>query len=252
MLIKSAEEINKMRAASQLAAKTLEMIEEYVKPGVTTKQLDDICYKYITEDLNAIASTLNHHGFPACICTSINNVVCHGIPSDKVLKSGDIINIDVTVKKDGYIGDTSKMYLVGDVEPFAKRLVDVSQQCMYAGIEVVKPGVHVGDIGYAIESCARKNNYTVVREYGGHGIGQEMWEDPHIPNFGVPGEGLELKAGMTFTIDPMVNQRGCDVRELSDGWTIVTRDRKLSAQWEHTLLVTDVGVEILTLREEEK
>lgn len=240
-----------MRVACHLAAQTLEMIEEYVKPGVSTKQLDQICHQFITKDLNAIPSTLNHHGFPACICTSINQVVCHGIPSDKQLKEGDIINIDVTVKKDGFIGDTSKMFLVASVKSYSKRLVDIAQQCMYEGIKVVKPGNHVGDIGSAISKCARKHNYTVVREFGGHGIGEDMWEDPHIPNFGKPGTGMKLVPGMIFTIEPMVNQGKAEIRQLGDGWTIITKDRKLSAQWEHTVLVTEKGVEILTARGEE-
>ncbi len=251
MLIKSSEQIEKMRIACRLAAMTLEMIGSHIKAGIRTKELDSICHQYITTTLKAIPSTLNHHGFPASICASINHVVCHGIPGDKKLKSGDILNIDVTVKKDGFIGDTSKMFLIGEVKPFAKRLVNVSQQCMYEGIKAARPGNCIGDIGYAISACAQKHNYTVVHEFGGHGIGQTMWEDPHIPGFGTPGSGLALQPGMIFTIEPMVNQGKRYIKELGDGWTVITKDRKLSAQWEHTVLVTEDGVEILTLRDNE-
>lgn len=251
MHIKSPQQIEKMRIACRLAAQTLEMIEQYVKPGITTKELDQICYQYITEKLDAIPSTLNHHGFPGCICTSINQVVCHGIPGDKKLKEGDILNIDVTVKKDGYIGDTSKMFLIGAVKPYAKRLAEVARECMYEGIKAVKPTNHIGDIGFAITSHAKKNRYTVVHEFGGHGIGESMWEDPHIPNYGEPATGLELQPGMIFTVEPMVNQGTRHTRQLGDNWTIITKDRKLSAQWEHTVVVTESGVDILTLREEE-
>jgi len=251
MLIKSTDQIEKMRVACRLAAKTLEYIENHVKIGITTKELDSICYQYITKTLNAIPSTLNHQGFPASICTSLNHVVCHGIPSEKKLKNGDIINIDVTVKKDGFIGDTSKMFLIGEVKPFAKRLVDVAQQCMYEGIRAVGPGNCIGDIGYAISALAKKHNYSIVREFGGHGIGNIMWEEPHIPNYGSPASGMILQPGMTFTIEPMINQGKRNIRQLGDGWTIITKDRKLSAQWEHTVLVTKNGVEVLTIRHDE-
>lgn len=249
MLIKSSEQIVKMRIACRLAAQVLEMIEAYVKPGISTGKLEKICRQYITEELKAIPSTLNHHGFPASICTSINHVVCHGIPNEnKILKNGDILNIDVTVKKEGFIGDTSKMFLVGDVKPFAKKLCEVARECMNEGIKLIRPGAHMGDIGYAIANHATNHGYSVVHEFGGHGIGTTMWEDPHVPNFGKPGTGLKLEPGMIFTIEPMVNQGSRHIRQLSDGWTIVTKDRKLSAQWEHTVLVTNNGVEILTLR----
>lgn len=252
MFVKTADEIQKMRVAGKLAASVLEMITPYVVKGVSTGELERICRKYIIEDLQAIPASLNHHGFPGCVCTSINHVVCHGIPSDtKFLKEGDIINIDVTVKKDGYIGDTSKMFLIGKVASYAKRLVQVTQECLYLGIKLVKPGIRTGDIGFAIQTLAEKNHYSVVREFGGHGIGKEMWEEPHIHHFGKPGEGVILEAGMTFTIEPMINLGKKDIRQLDDGWTIVTKDRKLSAQWEHTILVTDDGFEILTLRNEE-
>ncbi|MFO3156634.1 type I methionyl aminopeptidase [Legionella pneumophila serogroup 1] len=251
MLVKTPEEIKKMRVAEQLAASVLEMIEPYVIAGTSTKELEQICRQYIVEDLKAIPSTLNHYGFPACICTSINHVVCHGIPSEKKLKNGDIINIDVTVQKDGYIGDTSKMFLVGNIKPFAKKLVEVTQECLYKAISIVRPGAHLGDIGNIIQTHAEQHGYSIVREFGGHGIGKSMWEDPHIMHFGKPNTGLRLQAGMTFTIEPMLNLGRKEVKTLGDGWTVVTKDHKLSAQWEHTILVTDNGHEILTLRADE-
>jgi methionyl aminopeptidase len=253
MLVKTPEEIQKMRVAGRLAASVLEMIEPFVIAGVTTAELERICRKYIIEDLQAIPASLNHHGFPGCICTSLNHVICHGIPSDKkVLKVGDILNIDVTVKKDGYIGDTSKMFCVGNVKPYAERLIKVTQECMYKAIQIVRPGIRLGDIGHVIQQYAEAHRYTIVREFGGHGIGKEMWEEPHVPHFGKPNTGLELQAGMTFTIEPMINLGKKDIRSLPDGWTIITKDHKLSAQWEHTILVTETGYEVLTLRQEEK
>ncbi|CZG74798.1 TPA: type I methionyl aminopeptidase [Legionella pneumophila] len=251
MLVKTPEAIEKMRVAGQLAASVLEMIEPYVIAGTSTKELEQICRQYIVEDLKAIPSTLNHYGFPACICTSINHVVCHGIPSEKKLKNGDIINIDVTVQKDGYIGDTSKMFLVGNIKPFAKKLVEVTQECLYKAISIVRPGAHLGDIGNIIQTHAEQHGYSIVREFGGHGIGKSMWEEPHIMHFGKPNTGLRLQAGMTFTIEPMLNLGRKEVKTLGDGWTVVTKDHKLSAQWEHTILVTDNGHEILTLRADE-
>lgn len=253
MLAKTPEEIQKMRVAGRLAASVLEMIESFVIAGVTTAELERICRKYIIDDLQAIPASLNHHGFPGCICTSVNHVICHGIPSDKkVLKEGDILNIDVTVKKDGYIGDTSKMFLIGAVKPYAERLVKVTQECMYKAIQIVRPGIRLGDIGHVIQQHAEANRYTVVREFGGHGIGKEMWEEFHVPHFGKPNTGLELQAGMTFTIEPMINLGKRDIRSLPDGWTVITKDHKLSAQWEHTVLVTETGYEVLTLREEDE
>ncbi|ABQ54235.1 TPA: type I methionyl aminopeptidase [Legionella pneumophila] len=251
MLVKTSEEIKKMRVAGQLAASVLEMIEPYVIAGTSTRELEQICRQYIVEDLKAIPSTLNHYGFPACVCTSINHVVCHGIPSEKKLKNGDIINIDVTVQKDGYIGDTSKMFLVGNIKPFAKKLVEVTQECLYKAISIVRPGAYLGDIGNIIQTHAEQHGYSIVREFGGHGIGKSMWEDPHIMHFGKPNTGLRLQAGMTFTIEPMLNLGRKEVKTLGDGWTVVTKDHKLSAQWEHTILVTDNGHEILTLRADE-
>ena len=251
MPVKTPDEIQKMRTACRLAAEVLEMITPYVVPGVTTAQLERICRQFIIEEQQAIPSTLNHYGFPACICTSINHVICHGIPSEKKLKEGDIINIDVTVKKDDFIGDTSKMFLVGKVKPFAERLVQITQDCLYQAIAIVKHGTKIGDIGHVIQQIAEKNNYSVVEEFGGHGIGRAMWEEPHILHYGTPNTGKTLLAGMTFTIEPMINLGKKNTRKLGDGWTVVTKDHKLSAQWEHTLLVTDSGCEILTIRSDE-
>lgn len=253
MNLKKPDEIAKMRIAGHLAASVLDMIEPHVQAGISTGELERICRQFIVKDLDSVPSTLNHHGFPGCICTSINHVVCHGIPSDmQILEEGDIINIDVTVKKDGFIGDTSKMYLVGKVPSYAERLVKITQECLYKGIELVRPGARLGDIGYVIQKYAQDNHYSVVREFGGHGIGREMWEDPHVLHYGKQATGLELKPGMTFTIEPMINLGKKDIRILRDGWTVITKDRKLSAQWEHTILVTELGYEILTLRQEEK
>ncbi len=250
--IKSAEEIEKMRVAGRLAAEVLEMIGDYVKPGVTTGELDRICHDYIVNQQQAIPAPLNYRGFPKSICTSINHVVCHGIPSDdKVLKKGDMVNIDVTVIKDGYHGDTSKMFYVGEPTPAIKRLVDITQECLYIGIDMVKPGVRLGDIGHAIQQYAESNHYSVVREYCGHGIGKEFHEEPQVMHYGRPGTGFELQAGMTFTIEPMINQGKRFTKLMKDEWTVITKDRKPSAQWEHTLLVTDNGVEVLTRRQEE-
>lgn len=249
--LKSTEEFDKMRTAGHLAAQVLEMIEPFVVPGVTTDELNTRCHDYITQVQQAIPAPLNYRGFPKSICTSVNHVICHGIPSDKRLKKGDIINIDVTVIKDDYHGDTSKMFLVGDVAPYAKRLVDVTQECLYLAIDMVKPGVQLGDIGAAIQQYAEKQRYSVVREYCGHGIGKVFHEDPQVLHYGTPGTGIELKAGMTFTIEPMINAGKRHTRLLGDNWTVITKDRKLSAQWEHTLGVTDTGCEIFTLRPSE-
>lgn len=253
VIIKTQDEIEKMRVAGQLAATVLEMIGEYVKPGVSTGELDRICHDYIVNVQKAIPAPLNYNGFPKSICTSVNHVVCHGIPSEsKILKNGDIINIDVTVIKDGYHGDTSKMFFVGDVAPHAKRLCRITQECMYKGIEIVRPGVTLGDIGHVIQEHAERNNYSVVREYCGHGIGKIFHEEPQILHYGKPGQGLVIEEGMTFTIEPMINL-GSRHTKLSkaDGWTVTTKDRRLSAQWEHTLAVTADGFDIMTIRSEE-
>lgn len=250
--IKTPEEIEKMQVAGALAAKVLEMIGPHVKKGVATDELNTICHDYIVNELDAIPAPLNYKGFPKSICTSLNHVVCHGIPSDKTLKDGDIINIDVTVIKDGYHGDTSKMFFVGKPSILAERLVRITQECLYIGIKMVKPGVQLGDIGAAIQAHAEKHHYSVVREYCGHGIGAVFHEDPQVLHYGKPGTGIPLEKGMTFTIEPMINAGKRHVKLLPDDWTVVTKDRKLSAQWEHTLLVTDTGYEILTLRSEEQ
>jgi methionyl aminopeptidase len=249
--LKTADEIEKMRIAGRLAAQVLEMIGEHVKPGVTTDQLNSICHDYIVNVQQAIPAPLNYKGFPKSICTSINHVVCHGIPNEKPLKDGDVLNIDVTVIKDGYHGDTSKMFMVGKVSEWAEKLARVTQECMYKGIALVKPGVRLGDIGEAIQKHAEKNGYSVVREYCGHGIGAVFHEEPQVLHYGRAGTGMELKEGMTFTIEPMINQGRAETRLLGDGWTAITKDRKLSAQWEHTLLVTATGYEIFTLRHDD-
>jgi len=249
--IKTPEEIAKMRVAGRLAAEVLEMIGEHVKPGITTEELDRICHDYIVNVQQAIPAPLNYKGFPKSICTSINHVVCHGIPNDKPLKDGDILNIDITVIKDGYHGDTSKMFLVGDAPEWARRLCQVTQECLYRGIELVRPGARLGDIGESIQKHAEKNGFSVVREYCGHGIGAVFHEEPQVLHYGRAGTGLELREGMTFTIEPMINQGRAETRLLGDGWTAITKDRKLSAQWEHTVLVTADGYEILTLRSDD-
>jgi len=246
--IKTHEEQAKMRVAGQLAAEVLDMIAPHVQPGVTTDELDHLCHDYIVNQQQAIPANVGYNGFPKTLCTSINHVVCHGIPSDKKLKNGDIINIDVTVIKDGFHGDTSKMYYVGEPSVLAKRLVQITHDAMLTGIDMVKPGVRLGDIGHAIQNYAESHGFSVVREYCGHGIGRVYHEDPQVLHYGTPGTGLELKPGMTFTIEPMINAGKRHVRLLPDGWTVVTKDHSLSAQWEHTLLVTDDNHEILTMR----
>lgn len=250
--IKTVEDIEKMRVAGKLAAEVLDMITPHVKEGVTTDALNQICHDYIVNVQQAIPAPLNYNGFPKSICTSINHVVCHGIPSTKVLKDGDIINIDVTVIKDGFHGDTSKMFFVGSPSIKAKNVVTIAHECLWIGINMVKPGVHLGDIGYAIAQHAEKNRCSVVRDYCGHGIGRIFHEDPQVLHYGTPGTREKLIPGMTFTIEPMVNLGKHHTRLLPDQWTVVTKDHSLSAQWEHTLLVTDDGVEVLTLRQEEK
>nr|WP_067292914.1 type I methionyl aminopeptidase [Marinobacterium profundum] len=250
--IKTPEDIEKMRIAGRLAAEVLEMIEPFVKPGVTTNELNQICHDYIVNEQKAIPAPLNYHGFPKSICTSVNQVVCHGIPNDKPLKNGDSINIDITVIKDGYHGDTSKMFPVGKVAPHIERLAEITQECMYKAIALVKPGAHLGDIGHVIQQHAEANHYSVVREYCGHGIGLEFHEDPQVLHYGRPGTGVELREGMIFTIEPMINAGKRHVKlSKKDGWTVETVDRRLSAQWEHMILVTADGHEVLTLRTEE-
>jgi methionyl aminopeptidase len=251
--IKSEEEFARMRVAGRLAAEVLEMIQPYVEPGVTTGELDRICHDYIVNKQQAIPAPLNYNGFPKSICTSVNDVVCHGIPSDsKKLRSGDIVNIDVTVIKDGYHGDSSVMVGVGKVPAHAERLIRVTQECLYLALELVRPGTRLGDIGHVIQQHAEANYYSVVREYCGHGIGRVFHEDPQVLHYGNPGEGLELRPGMTFTIEPMINAGKRHPRlNAHDGWTVTTRDGRLSAQWEHTLGVTEDGCEVFTRRSDE-
>jgi methionyl aminopeptidase len=250
--IKTAEEIAKMRVAGRLAAQVLEMIEEHVRPGITTADLDRICHDFIVNEQQAIPAPLDYKGFPKSICTSVNHQVCHGIPGNKRLKKGDIVNIDITVIKDGFHGDTSKMFFVGEPSVLARRLTRVTQQALRIGIEQVRPGASLGDIGHAIQKFVEGHRYSVVQEYCGHGIGREFHEDPQVLHYGKPGAGLILQPGMCFTIEPMVNAGKRFIKLLNDGWTVVTKDRSLSAQWEHTILVTGEGHEILTLREEER
>jgi methionyl aminopeptidase len=250
--IKSPDEIEKMRVAGRLAAEVLDYITPFVKSGTTTDELDRLCHDYMVNVQNTIPAPLNYAPpgyapYPRSICTSINHVVCHGVPGDKKLKSGDIVNIDITVIKDGYHGDTSRMFCVGEPSIQAKRLCEITYQCMWRGIEAVKPGAHLGDVGYAIQFHAESHGYSVVREFCGHGIGQNFHEEPQILHYGRPGTGLPLIPGMTFTIEPMINAGKPGIRQLNDGWTIVTKDHSLSAQWEHTVLVTETGYEVLTL-----
>ncbi len=256
--IKSAADIEGMRVAGRLAAEVLEMIAGHVVPGVSTAELDRICHDHIVERQRAIPANVGYGGapgripFPATICTSVNNVICHGIPSpSKILREGDILNIDVTVIKDGWHGDTSRMFIVGEGSVLARRLVEATREAMYRGIRAVRPGATLGDVGHAIQSHAETHRFSVVREYCGHGIGRIYHEDPQVLHYGQPGTGLRLEPGMTFTIEPMINAGKRHTRLLPDGWTVVTNDRSLSAQWEHTVAVTESGVEVLTLREDD-
>lgn len=252
--IKTADEIAKMRVAGKLAAEVLEMIAEHVKPGISTAQLDRICHDYIVNVQQAIPAPLGYGTppFPKSICTSVNHVICHGIPSDKILKKGDVLNIDITVIKDGYHGDTSKMFFVGEPPIAGKRLSEITQQCMYLGIKQVRPGASMGDIGRAIQKHAHANHYSVVEEFCGHGIGSRFHEAPQILHYyHKDSDKIVMQPGMIFTIEPMINQGKRHLKILPDQWTAVTKDHKLSAQWEHTVLVTQDGFEILTLRQEE-
>ncbi|SMP65893.1 type I methionyl aminopeptidase [Noviherbaspirillum suwonense] len=245
--LKNDKQIAQMRVAGQLAAEVLAMIREYVVPGVTTEELDRRCHDYIRRVQKATPANVGYHGFPKTLCTSVNGVVCHGIPNDReVLKDGDIVNIDVTVIKDGWHGDTSRMYHVGQPGDAQKRLVDTTHAAMMAGIGAVRPGARLGDVGHAIQALAEAAGYTVVREYCGHGIGRVYHEEPQVLHYGRPDTGLLLKKGMTFTVEPMINAGGAAVRQMNDGWTVVTADGSLSAQWEHMIAVTDDGAEILT------
>jgi methionyl aminopeptidase len=250
--IKTAEDIEKMRIAGRLAAEVLDYISTYVSAGVTTGELDQLCHDYMVQTQGTVPAPLNytppgHTPYPKSICTSVNHVVCHGVPGDKLLKDGDIINIDITVIKDGYHGDTSRMFYVGEPSIQAKRLCDITYESMWLGITAVKPGAHLGDIGHAIQNYVEKNGFSVVKEFCGHGIGKKFHEDPQVLHYGKPGTHLRLETGMTFTIEPMINAGKPHIRQLSDGWTIVTKDHSLSAQWEHTILVTETGYEVLTV-----
>ncbi len=245
--LKTPEEIEKMRVAGHLTAEVLRMIEPHVREGVATEALDRICHDYIVNTQKAIPAPLNYRGFPKSICTSVNQVVCHGIPGPKTLKKGDVLNIDITVIKDGYHGDSSRMFAVGTPPIAAQRVSRVAYECLCIGIRMVRPGIRLGDIGHAIQRHAEAQHCSVVREYCGHGIGREFHEDPQVLHYGQPGEGVELVPGMTFTIEPMINAGKRHVKLLPDGWTVVTKDHSFSAQWEHTVLVTPTGHEILTL-----
>ncbi len=252
IVIKNAEDIVGMRVAGRLAADVLDFVTPYVKPGVTTAELDRLCHDYMVRVQGTTPAPLNYappgyRPFPKSICTSVNHQVCHGIPGDRVLKNGDIVNIDVTVIKDGYHGDTSRMFYVGEPSIAARRLCEVTYECMWLGIQQVRPGGYLGDIGHAIQTHAEKHGYSVVREFCGHGIGRRFHEEPQVLHYGKPGTLDRLAPGMTFTVEPMINAGRRDIKELADGWTIVTKDHSLSAQWEHTVLVTELGYEVLTV-----
>ncbi|CAN4271619.1 Map Methionine aminopeptidase [Methylophilaceae bacterium] len=250
--INNADDIAKMRIAGKLASEVLDYIAPFIVNGVTTERLDQLCHDYIVNVQQAVPAPLNyapdgHAPYPKSICTSVNHIVCHGVPGNKVLKNGDTVNIDITVIKDGYHGDTSRMFHVGEVSIQANRLSELTYQAMWLGINKVKPEATLGDIGFAIQTFAEKNGFSVVREFCGHGIGKKFHEDPQVLHYGKPGTGVKLRAGMIFTIEPMINAGKRDIKQMPDGWTIVTKDRSLSAQWEHTVLVTETGYEVLTL-----
>lgn len=252
IIIKNAEDIAKMRVAGRLASEVLDYITPHVQPGVTTEELDRLCHQYMVNEQGCIPAPLNyapegHAPYPKSICTSVNQVICHGVPNDKPLKKGDIVNLDITVIKDGYHGDTSRTFLVGDTTPQARRLVRITHECLWIGIDQVRPGAHLGDIGAAIQKYAENAGFSVVREFCGHGIGRKFHEDPQVLHYGKAGTGIELKPGMIFTVEPMINAGKAAIKEMGDGWTIVTKDRSLSAQWEHTILVTETGYEALTV-----
>jgi methionyl aminopeptidase len=249
--LKSPQDIEKMRIAGRLASEVLDFITSHVKPGITTGELDSLCHDYMVNVQGTIPAPLNytppgHSPYPKSICTSVNHQVCHGIPGDKVLKGGDIVNLDITVIKEGYHGDTSRMFYVGDPSIQAKRLCQITYEAMWRGISKVKPGAFLGDIGNTIQTFAEENGYSVVREFCGHGIGKKFHEEPQVLHYGRAGTGVKLVPGMIFTIEPMINAGKREIRSLADGWTIVTRDHSLSAQWEHTILVTETGFEVLT------
>ncbi|HQV88083.1 MAG TPA: type I methionyl aminopeptidase [Nitrosomonas sp.] len=250
--IKTAQEIEKMRIAGRLASEVLDYITPFVEVGVTTEELDTLCHHYMVDVQKTIPAPLNyapsgHSPYPKSICTSVNNQICHGVPGQKKLKNGDIINIDITVIYQGYHGDTSRMFYVGEPSIQAKRLCEVTYEAMWKGIDQIKPGKHLGDIGHAIQKLTEGVGYSVVREFCGHGIGAKFHENPQVLHYGRPGTGLELKPGMIFTVEPMINAGKAAIRHLPDGWTVTTKDGSLSAQWEHTVLVTEDGYEVLTV-----
>ena len=250
--IKNPQEIEKMRIAGKLAAEVLDFITPFVKPGITTEEIDKLCHDYMVNVQNTIPAPLNyapdgHTPYPKSICTSINHQICHGVPGPQALNEGDIVNIDITVIKDGFHGDTSRMFHLGETSIQAKRLCKLTYEAMWLGIKQVKPGAKLGDIGFVIQDFAEKNGFSVVREFCGHGIGKRFHEEPQVLHYGKPGTGLTLEAGMIFTIEPMINAGKRDIKQMPDGWTIVTKDRSLSAQWEHTILVTEIGYEVLTV-----
>ncbi len=252
--IKSSEDIARMRVAGRLAAELLDYITPFVQPGITTNELDRLCHEYMVDVQKVVPAPLNyapggHTPYPKSICTSVNQQICHGVPNEKPLKSGDILNIDVTVIKDGWHGDSSRMFCVGEVAPHARRLCEITWQALWHGIAMVRPGATLGDIGHAIQTFAEASGYSVVREFCGHGIGRHFHEEPQVLHYGRPGTGIRLQAGMVFTIEPMINAGRREIRQMGDGWTVVTRDRSLSAQWEHMLAVTESGYEVLTVSE---
>lgn len=252
VIIKSPEEIERMRVAGRLAAEVLDYIAPFVKPGVTTEEIDALCHDYMANVQKVVPAPLNYappgyQPFPRSICTSVNHVVCHGVPGPKKLKPGDVVNIDVTVIKNGFHGDTSRMFCVGEPSIQARRLCDITYECMWRGISQIRPGAYLGDIGHAIQSCAEEHGYSVVREFCGHGIGRKFHEEPQVLHYGRSGTGLKLQPGMIFTVEPMINAGKPGIRQLADGWTVVTKDHSLSAQWEHTVLVTEQGFEVLTV-----
>jgi methionyl aminopeptidase len=250
--LKTPEEITGMRVAGRLAAEVLDFVAPHVRAGVTTDELDAMCHDYMVNVQKTVPAPLNYappgyQPYPKSICTSVNHVVCHGVPGPKKLKPGDVINIDITVIKDGFHGDTSRMFFVGEPSIQARRLSEVTYECMWRGIGAVRPGAHLGDIGHAIQSHAEEHGFSIVREFCGHGIGRRFHEEPQVLHYGRAGTGLKLQAGMIFTVEPMINAGKPGIRQLGDGWTVVTKDHSLSAQWEHTVLVTESGFEVLTL-----
>ncbi len=252
-VIKTAQELALMRHSGQLLAQVFAYLDTLITPGITTLQINDAAEQYIRQQLNARPASLGQYDYPYALNTSVNQVVCHGMPcATQTLQDGDIVNVDITLEQNGFIADSSKMYLLGEVSAAARQLVDVCYQAMWQGIRQVRPGATLGDIGYAIARCAQQHKYSVVRDYCGHGIGRQMHEAPQVLHYGVPGRGLRLREGMTFTIEPMLNQGSAACKVLADGWTVVTRDKKLSAQWEHTVAVTADGFEVLTLRADEQ